>query len=85
MSLYDPQFGGSHTSVVVGVANVLQLQHILANGQLVVRGEVSGALPPLDEGHGAAHRHAGDVDVSSVLHFILGIWSDGEVGRHSPN
>ena len=79
MGLDDAQFGGGHTGVVAGVPDVAQLQHVLADGELVVRREVSGPLAPLDEGHGAAHSHAGDVEVSSVLDLVLGLGSDREV------
>ena len=81
MGLDDAQLGGSDTGVVTGVSDVAQLQHVLPNGLVAVRGEISGALPPLDVGHGAAHRHAGDVQVRPVLHLVLGVRSDGEVRR----
>ena len=79
MGLDDAQLGGSDTGVVTGVSDVAQLQHVLPDGEVAVRGEVPGALPPLDVGHGAAHRHAGDVQVGPVLHLVLRLRSDGEV------
>ena len=81
----DSQFGGGHTGVVACVANVLKLQHIFPDGQLIVGGEVSGSLSPLDKRHGASHSHTGDVQTGSILHFILCLRSDGEVWRHSTN
>ena len=81
VGLNDAQLGGGHTGVVAGVADVAQLQDVLPDGKVGVRGEVPGALPPLDVGHGAAHRHAGDVQVGPVLHLVLCLRSDGEVRR----
>lgn len=81
MGLDDAQLGGGDTGVVTGVPDVAQLQHVLPDGQVAVRGEIPGALPPLDVRHGAAHRDTGDVDVGPVLHLILGLRSDGEVRR----
>ena len=81
VGLDDAQLGGGDTGVVAGVSDVAQLQHVLPDGEVGVGGEVPGALPPLDVGHGAAHRHAGDVQVGAVLDLVLGLRSDSEVRR----
>ena len=81
VGLNDAQLGGGHTGVVAGVADVAQLQDVLPDGEVGVGGEVSGAFPPLDVGHGAAHGHAGDVQVGPVLHFVLRLRPPGEVRR----
>ena len=81
MGLDDAELGGGDTGVVAGVSDVAQLQHVLPDGEVAVRGEVPGALPPLDVGHGTAHRHTGDVQVGAVLDLVLGLRSDSEVRR----
>ena len=79
MGLDDAELAGGDTGVVARVPDVAQLQDVLSDGKVGVRGEVPGALAPLDVGHGAAHRHAGDVQVGPVLHLVLCLRSDGEV------
>ena len=55
---------------------------LITYGQTVLGGDVFGALPPLDVGHGAADRHAGDVEVGPLVDLVLGVRLDGKVGWH---
>ena len=56
---------------------------ILTNRDVVVWRDVLDPLAPLDEGHGAAHGHAGDVQVGVVLHLVHWLGLDREAGRHA--
>ena len=47
VSLDDAELAGGHAGVVARVPDVGQLQHVLADGELRVGGQVPGALPPL--------------------------------------
>ena len=85
MGLDDAELGGGDTGVVAGVSDVCELQHVLADWKLTVRREVPGSLSPLDEGHGTAYCHAGDIEVRSVLDLVLGLGPDGEVRRDPAN
>ncbi len=55
----------------------------LTDGHIVVRRDILEPLAPLDERHGAAHRHAGQVQVSVILHLVHRLRLDREVGRHA--
>ena len=56
VSLDDAELAGGHAGVVAGVPDVGQLQHVLADGELRVGGQVPGPLPPLHRQPGVSTR-----------------------------
>ncbi len=74
----------SHTGVVSWLPDVGELQHISANGHLLLFGEFLFPLHPLHIGHGSAHRHAGEVHAAARHHLVIGRW-DWETWRNSPD
>lgn len=71
------QRGHGHAGVIVGLADVGQLQDVSADGHVVLGRQVFRPQHPLDVWHGGAHGHAGDVDVAP-RHDLAVCRGDGE-------
>lgn len=78
------QGGYRHTGVVSRLPDVGELQHISANGHLLLFGEFLFALHPLHIGHWSAHGHAGEVHAAARHHLVIGR-RDWETRRNSPD
>ena len=83
VSFYYSQFGCGNTGVVARIPDICQHQHIFPYWNIIVRSKVLHSLSPLHERHRTAHSHTGDVQISSVLHFVLQLRTDGEMGRYA--
>lgn len=74
--------GYGDTSVVGRLPNVGELKDVATNWHLFLPGQLHLTTNPLDIRHWSTNCNAGQIDLATWHHFMIG-WGNGETRRHT--